>query len=160
MSGFRSRGDACMVLGLSATADEQQIKRAYKELSKRYHPDAQPNPELHWQYYDIVEAYQYLMGGAKGVGTPVYQAVPKAPRVLGNDGKNQSWTNQRRESEAAYAKWEKAQKQRKKEKEAALKERQKEIKQQRQYDEAMEQINAIRTARAIEAILELAKKNN
>lgn len=158
MSNVRSREEACMVLGLPVTADEGQIKKAYKELSKRYHPDAQPNQELHWQYYDIVEAYQYLMGTPQVTSMPMYQAVPKAPRVLGNDGKSQSWTNQRRESEAAYAKWEKTKKQRKKEKEAALKERQKEIQQQRQYDEAMEQINAIRTARAIEAILDLAKK--
>lgn len=156
MSEIRSRAEACMVLGLPATADEGMIKRAYKELSKWYHPDAQPNRELHWQYYDIVAAYEYLMDTQKQA-MHVYQSVPKAPRVLGNDG-GQSWMNQRKESEAAYAKWEKTKAQRKKEKEAALKERQKEIKQQRQYDEAMEQINAIRTARAIEAILELAKK--
>ena len=158
MSGIRSRKEACMVLGLPATASEEQIKRAYKELSKRYHPDAQPNAELHWQYYDIVEAYRYLMATANPLAGDGYQSVPQGPRVLGNDGKSQSWTNQRKESEEAYIKWEKARKQRKKEKETALKQRQQEIKQQRQYDEAMEQINAIRTARAIEAILDIARK--
>ena len=158
MFGIRSRKEACMVLGLPATASEEQIKRAYKELSKRYHPDAQPNKELHWQYYDIVEAYRYLTASPGPEPDSAYPSVPKAPRVLGNDGSGQSWTSRRKESEAAYAQWEKTQKQRKKEKEATLKERQKEIKQQRQYDEAMEQINAIRTARAIEAILDLARK--
>ncbi|MDD6194648.1 MAG: DnaJ domain-containing protein [Lachnospiraceae bacterium] len=158
MSNIRSREEACMVLGLPATADEHQIKCAYKELSKKYHPDAQPNAELHWQYYDIVEAYRYLMTSASSLAGAGYQPVPKGPRILGNEGKSQSWTNQRKESEEAYTKWEKARKQRKKEKEAALKERQQEIKQQRQYDEAMEQINAIRTARAIEAILDIARK--
>ena len=47
---------------------------------------------------------------------------------------------------------------RKQEKQKAFKERQEQIRRDREYDEAMKQINAIRTARAIETLLDVAKE--
>ena len=44
-SGGPPRGDACFyaVLGVEATASEQDIRRAYRSLSLRYHPDKNPD---------------------------------------------------------------------------------------------------------------------
>lgn len=140
MEKIHSRMEACLILGLPISATDTQIKTAFKELSKQYHPDAQPDARLHWQYYDMVEAYRYLMQ------TP---ADMVAPKVLGRTKQDVSWVSGRKESDAAYAKWEK---------QKAFKERQEQIRRDREYDEAMKQINAIRTARAIETLLDVAKE--
>lgn len=156
MAEIHSRMEACQILGLSVNASDDDIKHAYKELSKRYHPDAQPDERLHWQYYDIVAAYQYLTNQVV-MQQPVYAATPRANRVLGADAHANTWASQRKGSDEAYAKWEKKQKQRKREKDALLEEKQKEIRRQREYENAMKQIDAIRTARAIEALLDRAR---
>ena len=151
MEKIHSRMEACLILGLPISATDTQIKTAFKELSKQYHPDAQPDARLHWQYYDMVEAYRYLMQ------TP---ADMVAPKVLGRTKQDVSWVSGRKESDAAYAKWEKENKKRKQEKQKAFKERQEQIRRDREYDEAMKQINAIRTARAIETLLDVATEIN
>lgn len=150
MANIHSRMEACQILGLPVSADENQIKYAFKELSKQYHPDAQPDVRLHWQYYDIVEAYNFLMQNTSPVA---------APKVLGKVGGDDSWVTKRKESDAAYTKWEKENKKRKQEKQKEFEQRQEQLRRDREYDRAMEQINAVRTARAIEALIDRAKEN-
>lgn len=52
--------DPYNVLGISHDADEKTIKRAYRQLSKRYHPDKNPSPEAHDKFIEIGEAYEIL----------------------------------------------------------------------------------------------------
>ncbi len=49
-----------MVLGLPKDATKEQIKSAYKKLARKYHPDANPDSDEVWRYYDIRGAYEYL----------------------------------------------------------------------------------------------------
>lgn len=51
------------VLGLAATATEDEVKKAFKELAFQYHPDR--NPRNAWaeeRFKEVVEAYSYLTG--------------------------------------------------------------------------------------------------
>lgn len=49
------------VLGVSATADQDAIKRAYRKLAQQNHPDANPdNPTAEEKFKDISEAYATL----------------------------------------------------------------------------------------------------
>jgi hypothetical protein len=48
------------VLGLSADANEDAIKKAYRKLVMKYHPDKNPGNTTHKKFLDIVEAYEYL----------------------------------------------------------------------------------------------------
>lgn len=157
MGKIHSRMEAAQILGLPYTADEAQVKRAFKELSKRYHPDVQQNKKMQTRYYDMVEAYQYLLqtDGYVGETNDVKRVVP---RVFGIQKGETSWVSARKESQAAYQKWEKRQKIREEEKKEAFLRREKEIKSEREYETAMDQINAIRTARAIEALLAAARE--
>lgn len=53
------------VLGISKDASKDEIKKAYRELAKKYHPDQYGNNPLkdlaEVKMRDINEAYQYLM---------------------------------------------------------------------------------------------------
>lgn len=52
------RQQALAVLGLPANATPEQIKRRYRQLAKRYHPDRGGDPR---QMQRIIAAYEFLM---------------------------------------------------------------------------------------------------
>ena len=80
------------VLGISENASEEEIKKAYKELVKKYHPDKYQNNPLadlaEEKLQEVNEAYDMLMkkngssgynygygGGSSGGGRPDYMQV-------------------------------------------------------------------------------------
>lgn len=53
--------DYYKILGLDRSASERDIKRAYRKLSKKYHPDKNPGDETaQKKFVDIAEAYEVL----------------------------------------------------------------------------------------------------
>src|SRR5688572_17556536 len=49
------------VLGVASTATQDEIKKAYRRLAKRYHPDANQNdPKATDRFKEIAEAYQVI----------------------------------------------------------------------------------------------------
>src|SRR5687767_15478077 len=49
------------VLGVASTATQDEIKKAYRRLAKKYHPDANLNdPKATDRFKEISEAYQVL----------------------------------------------------------------------------------------------------
>lgn len=52
--------DHYKILGVSRDADKQTIKKAFSELSKKYHPDKQKNNEDNSHYTNIINAYETL----------------------------------------------------------------------------------------------------
>jgi molecular chaperone DnaJ len=53
------------VLGLKNGASESEIKKAYRKLSKKYHPDINPSDEAKSKMTEINEAYEILSGKRK-----------------------------------------------------------------------------------------------
>ena len=54
--------DYYKLLGLSKDADDRQIKKAYRNLSKKYHPDKNPDDDSAKQkFVEIAEAYDVLI---------------------------------------------------------------------------------------------------
>lgn len=53
------------VLGISQNASDEEVKRAYKEMSKKYHPDAYVNNPLadlaEDKFKEVQEAYTQIM---------------------------------------------------------------------------------------------------
>ena len=48
------------VLGVSKDASDQEIKRAYRKLSKKYHPDLNHEPGAEEKFKEVNEAYEIL----------------------------------------------------------------------------------------------------
>ncbi|MFQ3610792.1 MAG: DnaJ domain-containing protein [Fimbriimonadales bacterium] len=48
------------VLGVPVSATADQIRKRYRELVRRYHPDVNPSPEAKERFLQIQEAYQVL----------------------------------------------------------------------------------------------------
>src|SRR5690242_18901650 len=62
-------------LGLPTTATAEQIKRKYRELARRYHPDVNPSSEATQKIVSINQAYRIL-------GDPERRAAYDAERAL------------------------------------------------------------------------------
>lgn len=86
-TGKRSYYD---VLGVARDASEDQIKRAYRRLAKKHHPDRNPdNPDAEAKFKEVQQAYtvlrdakdraQYDQYGEVGVGE--WNAGPQGQRV-------------------------------------------------------------------------------
>lgn len=51
----------CRVLGVDMDADEAQVRRAYRELARQYHPDRNTSPDATDRMQEINQAYKALM---------------------------------------------------------------------------------------------------
>ncbi len=50
------------ILGVPYGADISEIRKAYRRLALKYHPDINKDPSAHQQFIQITEAYEILMG--------------------------------------------------------------------------------------------------
>ncbi len=57
---MNNKQDYYSILGLDKNASEQDIKKAFRSLSKKYHPDISKEPDAEVKFKEINEAYQVL----------------------------------------------------------------------------------------------------
>lgn len=63
---------AARVLGLEERASLEEIRKAYRRLSKRYHPDLAEDPETAGRrMHELTEAYRVLLGYGNGYRLPL-----------------------------------------------------------------------------------------
>ena len=61
-----SKRDFYEVLGVSRSASTEEIRKAYKKLAKKFHPDVKPaDPDAEKKFSEITEAYDVLSDDAK-----------------------------------------------------------------------------------------------
>lgn len=51
------------ILGIQTTATEVEIRRAYRRMAKKFHPDVNKAPDAAQQFLKIKSAYDYLING-------------------------------------------------------------------------------------------------
>jgi len=57
--------DYYAILGVARNASEQEIKKAYRKLALKYHPDVSKEPDAENRFKEVAEAYQTLKDPAK-----------------------------------------------------------------------------------------------
>ena len=58
--GMADKRDYYEVLGLSKGASDQEIKKAYRKMAKKYHPDINKEPGAEAKFKEVNEAYEVL----------------------------------------------------------------------------------------------------
>lgn len=57
--------DYYKILNVPKTASAADIKRAYRKLSLKYHPDKNPSPDASQKFAEIAQAYDVLSDAEK-----------------------------------------------------------------------------------------------
>lgn len=60
-----TKRDYYEVLGVSKDASDDEIKKAYRKLSKKYHPDINKDPDAPEKFKEVSEAYEVLSDSQK-----------------------------------------------------------------------------------------------
>ena len=140
-----------MVLGLPKDATRDQIKSAYKKLARKYHPDANPDSDETWRYYDVRGAYEYLM--EREEKTQNRPLSTPSPRVFGSK-EDLTDLSRKRKYRAEHVKQERRSEERAKQEKRALDKEFAEYRQNKAYEEAMNKIYAHRAAEVTAQIIE------
>lgn len=89
--------DFYKILGVERTATQDEIKKAFRKLAQKYHPDKNPgNKEAESRFKQISEAYDVLSDDEKRakydqLGRYYQQAGPTGPRGSGGSGSGVNW---------------------------------------------------------------------
>ena len=99
--------DPYKILGVSPNASDDEIKKAYRELSRKYHPDANSGNPLadlaEEKFKEVQTAYSRIMDMRSGKSADCYsrgtQGYSQETQNYGQ-GYNQNYNRQRYSSEA------------------------------------------------------------
>lgn len=82
-----SKRDYYDILGVKASASESDLKKAYRELAKRYHPDTHPGDKAaEERFKEISEAYYVLSDAKKRADYDAFRSGGGFGRTAGAQG--------------------------------------------------------------------------
>lgn len=82
-----SKRDYYEVLGVSKSADDKEIKKSYRRVAMKYHPDRNPDdPEAEEKFKEATEAYDVLMDSEKRAAYDQFGHAGVDPNMGGGAG--------------------------------------------------------------------------
>lgn len=82
----QQKEDLYDILGVSRDASDKEIKRAYRKLSKKYHPDLNDSPDAEEKFKQITEAYEILSDEQKRAAYDQYGHASTDPNFGSGGG--------------------------------------------------------------------------
>lgn len=76
-----STGNPYEILGIQANASEAEIRKAYRSMVKKFHPDKNPSTAAKSQFLAIQAAYEQLTNGTFKEATKQQQKERKTPTM-------------------------------------------------------------------------------
>lgn len=89
-----SKQDYYEILGLARNASDDDIKKAYRKLAMKYHPDRNQDAGAEDKFKEIKEAYETLSDSNKKLVYDQYGHAGESPFIhtSSNRGRSQTWT--------------------------------------------------------------------
>ncbi|WP_367670479.1 molecular chaperone DnaJ [Sodalis-like secondary symbiont of Drepanosiphum platanoidis] len=89
-----SKSDYYQILGISKNANEREIKRAYKRLAIKFHPDRNPgNSSSEEKFKEIKEAYEVLNNSEKRAAYDKYGHSAFEQNSMGNESETSDFND-------------------------------------------------------------------
>ena len=78
-----AKRDYYEVLGIGRNADAKEIKKAYRKLAKKYHPDMNPgDKQAEQKFKEITEAYNVLSDTDRATWAILVPSAPPERRIV------------------------------------------------------------------------------
>lgn len=74
---------ALKILEIRSYSEPEDLKKAFRSLAHRYHPDKNPSPEAGDRFRDVLEAYQYCLENLEVLA--LHFGLKPAPDLLNKD---------------------------------------------------------------------------
>lgn len=94
------------ILGITPTSDKSVIKKAYRKLAFKYHPDVNDSPQAQSEFVKITDAYDILLGVKKSPKSRVNSKANSSP----NPDRKSTKEEKEERVKAARARYEQAKK--------------------------------------------------
>ena len=99
-----TRQEACYYLQIREEATEDEVKRAYRVMAKRFHPDANPGVDTREYYIKIQQAYEFLeLNPYREKILPVNNQ-PRPAKIFSTNAKIRTQYQRQKQNEEEYRK--------------------------------------------------------
>ncbi len=155
---IQNRKEALAVLDLDENAGEEEIKAAYREMVRKYHPDENPGEDMRPFYDNVQKAYTFLQTHPAPPPMKIYgnqtmletEAERRRERMLQTERERRKTIRKKQEEKEKLAKKSRRIAYEREEEEYQRRSAERE----KEYSEAMRQIKALRATRVLEAMMD------